>query len=656
MMRLFGCSCLVALLAGCATTRIVTIQTRPDADISVDGLAAGPGTVTQKLTWKNSKDVHHVTATRLGYKDTSADLPRDFARDTLLLELPQQSRLVTLAIEPAPALVSIDGQPVSDRPVDRLTQELPFTVDKDGKWTTHTITATRPGFEPAKTTFKWDDASQIYTLTLEPMKKNLSIKTQPSGAKIYIDGKLAGESPLRLKAIPFAMDLKTNQWIPKKVDVAKPGYPPIAQTISWDNGKTDYTIDLTAKSKAVHIVTDPPNATVTLADGRTLEHDASGAAIGTLSFPPIDDKGTLRTYELTIEKKTQASEWYPVKLNIAWDEGKSDYSVRLKEILTRPVTMVIPDPQRGDGGWRLVPRQETTLAMKDVTEGPSHVSPSRLVSAADGETIGSLSVSPDGSTLLYSVILSDAKEDFRSQLRSSGTSGSGGESQLTDGKSLELMPTYSPDGGQIIFSSNRAGRMSIWSMSATGLPGMTQLTLGDTTDLWPSIDAGPKARLYYERLADTRPDARLYMTRVGTTIRTDLTSLGGMQPRVSPKGNEILFTHQNPRTGKRDIYRMSDSGGSAENLTNTPDVDEADPVWNRDGTKIAFASDRGMTADKHHNFDIWVLDLTRPEQPAQITTNGSWDDSPAWDPAGKALYFRSNRGGQWGIWRIGIKN
>jgi hypothetical protein len=573
----------------------------------------------------------------------------------MLLKLTEQSKLVTFSIEPAPALVSIDAKPVSDRPIDHFTQELPFTIDKDGKWTTHTVTAVRPSFDPATATIKWDDPTPIYTLTLAPMKKDLSIQTQPSGAKVYIDGKLAGESPVHLKAVPFATDLKTNQWIPKKVDVVKPGYPPVDQTISWDNGKNDYTIDLTAKSKAVRIVTDPPNAAVTLADGRTLEHDASGAAIGTLSFPPVDDKGTLRTYDATIVKKTDASEWYPVKLKIAWDDGKSDYSVQLKEILTRPVTMVLPDPQRGDSGWRLVPKQITTLAMKDVTEGPSRVSPSRLVSAPDGETIGSLAVSPDGSTLLYSVIVASAADDFRSQLRSSGTSGSGGESQLTDGKSLELMPTWSPDGGQIIFSSNRAGRMSIWSMSATGLPGMTQLTLGDTTDLWPSIDAGPKARLYYERLADTRPDSRLYMTRVGTTIRTDLTSLSGMQPRVSPKGNEILFTHRNPRTGNRDIYRMGDNGGSAENLTNTPDVDETDPVWNRDGTKIAFASDRGMTSDKHHNFDIWVLDLTKPEQPMQITTNGSWDDSPAWDPNGLAIYFRSNRGGQWGIWRIEVK-
>lgn len=655
-MRPLVCLCLFALLAGCATTRTLTIQTHPDADISVDGLAAGHGTITHQFTWKNGKDIHQVTAARLGYKDASTDVSRDFPGDTVQLTLPEQSRLITLAVEPAPAQLSIDGKPISDGPVDRITRELPFTVDADGHWTTHTVTAQRPGFQTASATLHWSDSSPLYTLTLEPMTKDITIQTHPSGATIDIDGKSAGISPLHLKAVPFAVDLKTDRWIPKSVKIDKPGYPPADQTINWDNGKSDYTFDLTAQSKPIRIVTDPSNATVTLPDGRTLEHDPSGAAVGTLSFPPVDDKGTLRTYDLTITRKTKASEWYPAHLTIGWDGGKSEYSVLLKEILTRPVPLVIPDPQRGDNGWQIIPKQITTLAMKDVTEGPSRVSPVRLVAADQGQTIDSLTVSPDGSTVLYSVIVSGDKDDFRAQLRSIATSGSGGESQITDGRSLELMPSYSPDGAQIIFSSNRAGRMSIWSMSANGMPGMTQLTLGDTTDLWPSIDAGPKARLYYERLVDTRPDPRLYMTRVGTTIRTDLTTLGGRQPRVGPKGDEILFTRVNPRTGKSDIYRMSADGGSDENLTNTPDVDETDPVWNRDGTKIAFASDRGMTSDKQHNFDIWVLDLTHPEQPTQITTNGSWDDCPAWDPSGKAIYFRSNRGGQWGIWRIDLKN
>ena len=135
--------------------------------------------------------------------------------------------------------------------------------------------------------------------------------------------------------------------------------------------------------------------------------------------------------------------------------------------------------------------------------------------------------------------------------------------------------------------------------------------------------------------------------------RTDLTT-AGMQPRVSPKNDVIVFTSINDKTGKRDLFRMPAAGGSPENLTGTPDVDEFDPVWNANGTKIAFSSDAGVDAEQRHNFDIWVLDLTKNEGPKQLTTNGSYDDCPAWDPSGNAIYFRSNRGGQWGVWKLSV--
>jgi TolB protein len=100
---------------------------------------------------------------------------------------------------------------------------------------------------------------------------------------------------------------------------------------------------------------------------------------------------------------------------------------------------------------------------------------------------------------------------------------------------------------------------------------------------------------------------------------------------------------------------MSDKGGPAEVLTDTPDADSYDPVWSKDGGKLAFTSDRGVDEDRRHNPDIWLIDLAHPDQPQQVTTNGSVDDCPAWDPSGDALYFRSNRGGDWGIWRVAVK-
>ena len=99
---------------------------------------------------------------------------------------------------------------------------------------------------------------------------------------------------------------------------------------------------------------------------------------------------------------------------------------------------------------------------------------------------------------------------------------------------------------------------------------------------------------------------------------------------------------------------MSDKGGSAESLTR--EADNIDPAFNATGTMIAFASDRAKDAeDGRPNYDIWTLDLANPGQLKQITKNGSVDDRPVFDPSGDNLYFRSNRGGAWGIWKISAK-
>jgi Tol biopolymer transport system component len=130
----------------------------------------------------------------------------------------------------------------------------------------------------------------------------------------------------------------------------------------------------------------------------------------------------------------------------------------------------------------------------------------------------------------------------------------------------------------------------------------------------------------------------------------------GVQPRISPKNDVLLFTVTNDQTGKRDIYQVGATGGRPQNLTNTPDIDEFDPVWSSDGNRIAFASDRGLDPrEKRRNYDIWVIDPGKPDRLTQITRNGSHDDCPAWDPAGRAIYFRSNRGGAWGVWKLPLK-
>jgi TolB protein len=308
------------------------------------------------------------------------------------------------------------------------------------------------------------------------------------------------------------------------------------------------------------------------------------------------------------------------------------------------------------GVWEAVPKTVSTLARKDVTEGPDRQQPVQLVRADHDTTINSLAMSPDGTQLMFTEVWGHTKDDLRSQILVVKPDGTGGTQQLTDGKALDLFPSYTPAGDQIVFSSNRAGKkLSIWEKSAVGAPGTAQLTTNDEQDLWPAVDADPQPRLFYETLLDDRDEPRLYMTQIGRTIRTELTTVPVTQPRVSPKADSLVFASVNPKTGNRELFLMPDKGGLSQNLTNSPDSDNFDPVWSKDGSRIAFVSDRGLDEDRHHNRDIWVIDLAHPEQPIQITTNGSVDDSPAWDPSGDAIYFRSNRGGEWGIWKIGVK-
>jgi hypothetical protein len=648
------CGLLAVLTGGCVTERQITVTAKPpDATITIDGTDRGPGPITEQFKFHGDEDVHHVSATRRGYASQSVDLTKGYDQSDLLIQLEPQKKAVTIHVSPVPAVVSVDGTPQNDaQPVADTTLTLPFTVDDKNQWTQHVVTASRPGYQSAEQVVKWDDLSADYSLTLDAMRKDLMITTSPPGAQVLIDGRPLGASPIDAKKVAFPVDPKTGNYLPKRITVSRPGYDPVQETINWDNGRTNYHVDLVPKIKTVHITTTPPDAVVKI-DGKEIRTDASGVGTLSLSFPPTDARGTLRTYEAVISKKTADTEWIPEELTIAWDNGKPDYSVTLQEVKTRPVTLLRAKLVRGDEGWQIVPETVDTLAMKDVTEGPAAEPPVRITALPKGSVIDTLALSPDGQWLVFTILMSKSKGDLRSQMQMVRADGTGQPVMIGDGKTLDLTPAFTPDGSQIVFSSNRGGRhMSIWQLAASGEGGITQLTSGDTTDLWPTVDSDPKPRLYYEALVDSRPDPRLYMTQLGTTLRTDLTQTGGTQPRISPKADSVLFTLLNEKTGKREIYKMSDRGGGAINLTNTPDVDCFDPVWNQDGNKIAFVSDRGADADGRHNYDLYILDLLHPDKPIRVTTNGSWDDCPAWDPTGKHLYFRSNRGGNWALWRI----
>ncbi|MFD2567610.1 S41 family peptidase [Pseudotenacibaculum haliotis] len=84
-------------------------------------------------------------------------------------------------------------------------------------------------------------------------------------------------------------------------------------------------------------------------------------------------------------------------------------------------------------------------------------------------------------------------------------------------------------------------------------------------------------------------------------------------PSISPDGKQIVFTY------KGDLYKVPTSGGDATQLT-YHSAHDYKAIWSKDGSQIAFASDR------YGNFDIYVMDAKGGE--ATRLTFHSNDEQP----------------------------
>lgn len=105
-----------------------------------------------------------------------------------------------------------------------------------------------------------------------------------------------------------------------------------------------------------------------------------------------------------------------------------------------------------------------------------------------------------------------------------------------------------------------------------------------------------------------------------------------------------------PVDGRQAIWTMRLDGTGRRPLVTDPQADCRQPETSRDGRRLLFVKERGGRPEAR---DIWLCELADGQQ-TELTLNPSRDDLPRFGADDRHVYFRSTRGGTWGIWRLPV--
>ncbi len=456
-------------------------------------------------------------------------------------------------------------------------------------------------------------------------------------------------APITITSTPTAADVTTAsggvfgttpvQVLPGSYQIKKVGYVPKGVVV---NGMTvsPVNVELEREILRVTLTSRPPIADV---------HDALGNMIGQTPLSVAVTNAT-QSYDIRKfgyeSKNITLTQESPAVLDV--DLGGPIAGMTLMEIVV------------GDKGLEV--KSSMVFSEKDVIErSPNVRAVKRLTDFSPTRWVGGFCVFPGGKKLLMEILdkelmqpgSTDTSASLLSNLWAMDVDAAGGLQRWTEGKYLDETPCFSDDGNFVYFSSSRAGKNAIFRMSVTNLKGLGMVTPGSTADSFPQVAPDGSTLIWTAAMGGSDiPQLWSMPLKQGLPAGLPMQIREGREPRWSPKGDLVLYSAVDRNIGKTKIWTMAPDGSQPTQLTTGSTCNDVNPFWFPDGSKVIFASDRGVAGGRQ-NFDIWVMD-TDGSHPKQLTTNGSRDDHPVVSMDGKTVYFRSNRGLKWDVWVMEI--
>ncbi len=210
---------------------------------------------------------------------------------------------------------------------------------------------------------------------------------------------------------------------------------------------------------------------------------------------------------------------------------------------------------------------------------------------------------------------------------------------VTNDRSINVSPTWSPDGGKLIYTSYKQRNPDLW---VTDLPtSQTELFAS-----YPGLNSSPAwspdgSCVAVTLTRDGNPEIYLLSPKGEIVRRLTYGRAIDSSPTWSPNGKELAFTSD--RSGYPQVYVMDTEGTNVRRLTYTGDITDS-PCWSPRGDRIAFVYRDGG------KLDVYTMDVTG-ENMNRLTYAGS-NENPRWSPDGLHIVFSSNRSGKYEVYTM----
>jgi Tol biopolymer transport system component len=225
--------------------------------------------------------------------------------------------------------------------------------------------------------------------------------------------------------------------------------------------------------------------------------------------------------------------------------------------------------------------------------------------------------------------------------------GGGNRRPLTGGPGHDYDPSFSPDGTQLVFRSDRDGYDVLYVINVDG-DGLRKLSDHPGEEQRSPAWSPDGAWIAYAAFEPDVSAPNIYMVRPDGSDRRQLTN-GEFPafyeyPSWSPDSTQLVY-HFHLGYGAKQIGRVNVDGSGQTVITEGP-TDNDYPVWSPDGTRIAFKSERDG------NREIYVMQADGRGQSNLTQAPDAEDTFPVWSPDGEWIAFSSERTAGSGVYLI----